>query len=275
MMIGDSGLTQIIRWMMRRLQSGWIFICAGLVLLLALSASPSIQARELNQTVPRPTATPTITGVPTVTATPPIAPTNTPVPGAPAPTDTPVPGAPAPTNTPVPGAPAPTNTPVPGTTPTTAEPLVTTPAVTQPQAAPAIAVTPTFALSLQMSAPTMGLPGDTVEIRYTVTNPSRTVANNVTIRNLVPEQLILISVESDTGDSFVKNEGEDRTVVILEWESLAAGQSVEATLFATIVSDLAPGSVIDNLAVAFADNTAGNTAGVSIGLPPALLPFFD
>jgi uncharacterized repeat protein (TIGR01451 family) len=262
MIIGDSGLTQAIRWMMRRLQSGWIFICAGLVLFLALSASPSVQARELNQTVPRPTATPTITGVPTVTATPPTAPTNTPVPGAPAPTDTPVPGAPAPTNTPVPGAPAPTNTPVPGTTPAA-------------QTAPAIAVTPTFALSLQMSAPTMGLPGDTVEIRYTVTNPSSTVANNVTIRNLVPEELILISVESDTGDSRLENEGENRTVVILEWESLAAGQSVEATLFATILPDLAPGSVIDNLAVAFADNAAGNTAGISIGLPPALLPFFD
>jgi uncharacterized repeat protein (TIGR01451 family) len=263
-MIGDSGLTLVIRWMMRRLQSGWIFICAGLVFLLALSASPSVQARELNQTVPRPTATPTITGVPTVTATPPIAPTNTPVPGAPAPTDTPISGAPAPTDTPVPGS-----------TPATAGTPVTTPAVTQPQAAPAIAVTPTFALSLQMSAPTMGLPGDTVEIRYTVTNPSSTVANNVTIRNLVPEELILISVESDTGDSRLENEGENRTVVILEWESLAAGQSVEATLFATILPDLAPGSVIDNLAVAFADNAAGNTAGISIGLPPALLPFFD
>jgi uncharacterized repeat protein (TIGR01451 family) len=251
MIIGDSGLTQAIRWMMRRLQSGWIFICAGLVLFLALSASPSAQARELNQTVPRPTATPTITGVPTVTATPPTAPTNTPVPGAP-----------APTNTPVPGAPAPTNTPVPGTTPAA-------------QAAPAIAVTPTFALSLQMSAPTMGLPGDTVEIRYIVTNPSRSVANNVAVRNLLPEQLILISVESNTGDSLLENEGEDRTVVILEWESLAAGQSVEATLFATIAPDLTPGTVIDNLAVAFADNAAGNTAGVSIGLPPALLPFFD
>jgi len=250
-MIGDSGLTQVIRWMMRRLQSGWIFICAGLVLLLALSASPSVQARELNQTVPRPTATPTITSVPTVTATPPTAPTNTPAPGAP-----------APTNTPVPGAPAPTNTPVPGTTPAA-------------QTAPAIAVTPTFALSLQMTAPTMALPGGTVEIRYTVTNPSRTVANNVTVRNLLPEQLILISVESNTGDSLVESEGADRAVVILEWESLAAGQSVEATLFATIVPDLTPGTVIDNLAVAFADNAAGNTAGVSIGLPPALLPFFD
>jgi uncharacterized repeat protein (TIGR01451 family) len=126
-----------------------------------------------------------------------------------------------------------------------------------------------------MSAPTMGLPGDTVEIRYIVTNPSRSVANNVAVRNLLPEQLILISVESNTGDSLLENEGEDRTVVILEWESLAAGQSVEATLFATIAPDLTPGTVIDNLAVAFADNAAGNTAGVSIGLPPALLPFFD
>jgi uncharacterized repeat protein (TIGR01451 family) len=121
----------------------------------------------------------------------------------------------------------------------------------------------------------MALAGEPVEIRYTVTNPSRTVANNVRLRNLLPEQLAFVSADSRTGALLVESEGENRTVFIVQWESLAPGQSVQVILSTRIASELPAGAVIDNLAVAFADNAAGYTAGVSIGLPPAILPFFD
>lgn len=259
-------------------RSGWIFIVAGVVLFLALVATPAALAGQLNQTVPVPTKTPTNTPVSTSTPTnTPAPPTDTPVP---APTDTPVP----PTNTPVP---RPTNTLAPGVTPqptstatstrtpsptaTKATATATRPPVNTPTATPI----PEFALELEVIAPEGALPGDQVEIQYTVTNPSDKVAQNVYVRNLLPDSLIYILGESETGEAFLETEGEDGTVILFYWETLEPNESVEARVLAVVAPEAEPGSVIDNLAVAYADNAAGFTAGVSIGLPPAILPFFD
>lgn len=225
-------------------KGGWLVATASALILLAMMATQPLLAAPPNQTVPLPTATSTAT--PVLTSTP----TNTPAPA----TNTPA----LPTDTPAPGiTPAPTDTPAPATTATN------TPV-------------PTFSMSLAMSASEMAFPGGEVEIRFTATNPSGSVANNVQVRNRLPDTLILISADAaNGGTSFLETEENGTTVVRFVWDTVAAGQSVEATIVAMVAPDLRAGSVIDNLGVAYAANAAASTAGISIGLPPAILPFFD
>lgn len=131
-------------------------------------------------------------------------------------------------------------------------------------------------MSLEMSAPTGALPGQTVEILLVATNPSSEVANYVRIRNRLPAALILVAAEADeNGIASVEIDSDGATVVLFDWLALAPGASAEATLTVQIAEDTRAGDVIDNLAVALADNGASATAGVSIGLPPAILPGFN
>lgn len=246
----------------KHLHRHWVLASAVAILGLALLGTPSALAERLYQTVPVPTPTLPSTPIPTATATyTPEPAVNTPVP----PADTPAPA----TNTPAPGStPAPaTNTPVPTNT-------------VAPTVAPAVGATntpiPTFAMALTMSAPRMALPGAQIEIRFTITNPSNQIATNVRVRNLLPEGLELISANAlNGGRTTLETERSGRTAILFSWDSLGANQSVEAVILATIAADAETGSVIDNLAVAFASNAASTTAGVSIGLPPAFLPYFN
>jgi uncharacterized repeat protein (TIGR01451 family) len=122
----------------------------------------------------------------------------------------------------------------------------------------------------------MAMPGAEVEIRLIVTNPSNQVATNVRIRNLLPEGLALIAADAqDGGLVTLETERSGRTAILFGWDSLGANQSVEAVIRASIAEDAEAGSVIDNLAVAYASNATNSTAGVSIGLPPAFLPYFN
>nr|HRJ40846.1 hypothetical protein [Caldilineaceae bacterium] len=66
-----------------------------------------------------------------------------------------------------------------------------------------------------------------------------------------------------------------RTIVLFTWPALQAGGEAQATLTVRIGASVANGTVIDNLAVAFADNAAAVTTGISLGTPPVHLPTFD
>lgn len=267
---------QLVR-LARLILNRWPLTIAIIMLGLAFFSNP-VLAERLNQTVPIPTRTPTNTPVPASTATfTPGPPTNTPVPPPP-PTNTPVPptNTPAPpTNTPRPGdPPAPTNTPVPPTPTSTA---TNTPTNTPtPTRTPGVLTTPTFTMLLEMDAPAGALPGEEIEIVYIVTNPSTSTATNVRVRNRLPEALTLVSAEADdNGTATLETEADGSTVVLFDWATLGPNESTTATLTVTVAEEAIPGDVIDNLAVAFADNGAPYTAGVSIGLPPAILPGFN
>jgi uncharacterized repeat protein (TIGR01451 family) len=96
------------------------------------------------------------------------------------------------------GCPAtPTFTPTPSNTPThtqtgtaTETPTETTTPTTTPTATPTLTPTPTPTLSLMVEMnPDPVLPGETLNISLTVTNPSRTLAANVQIDAILPNQL--------------------------------------------------------------------------------------
>ena len=109
-----------------------------------------------------------------------------------------------------------------------------------------------------------------------VRNPAAEQASNVRIRNRLPDMLTLVTADADNnGTASLDTDEDGATVVTFAWDTLAANQTAEAILAVKVSTDAKAGSVIDTLAVAFADNGAPATAGVSIGLPPAILPAFN
>ncbi len=258
----NSQINQNGRWRGR----GW-WVALGSLALLALAllggadAWAAPVADRMNQTVPGRTPTPQPTDVPTVTPTSPPAPTDAPPPpNPPDPTATPAGGSSG-------GGSAATATPLPTNTPT---------AVTTPTATGTATAVPGFGLVLQMAiSPTLTLQGSEVALRFVITNPGTVAAVNVQLRDELPKSLILVGSSVNGGKATVEKSGTGATILLLSWPSLAAGAKIEATVRVKIAANTPNGAVIDNLAVAWADNAAIYTAGISLGMPPALLPTFD
>jgi len=218
--------------------------------------------KRMNQTIPRPTPTAQATDVPTVTPT---------APAQPAPTDTPVPA--NPTATPVSGGGGGG-----GSAPTATTPPTNTPAaVSAPATTGSTATTvPNFGLRLQIAiSPTLVVQGSQVTLRFVVTNPGNAAAVNVQVRDELPRGLSLVEGSVNGAIATVGRNTAGATILLLSWPSLAAGATAEATVRVAIAPNTPNGTVIDNLAVAWADNAAASTAAISIGMPPALLPTFD
>lgn len=235
-------------------------VWGGLAIVVAFAAlaylfSGEVAAAPAQQTIPQRTPTAAATAVPTVT------PTSQSVP----PTATSVPA--GPTATSQPGAP--TNTPTAIQTPTI-QPSNTPAAPTTPTAVPA------FSLQGQMFvASGMARQGSEIEILITVVNPGTETALNVAVRDEVPGALQIVSISAEGGSATSEAGANGTSIVSFAWPSLAAGGEATATLVVRMDPKLANGSVIDNLAVAYADNAGPVTIGVSLGTPPVLLPTFN
>lgn len=235
----------------------WLLLAGGFF----LSSQPSVKAAPVknfpNQTIPQRTPTAPATAVPTVTPTAQQPATNTPEPATATPsgpTATSQPGAPTATSTPT-ASPQPTDTPVANTTPT---------------------AVPDFSLQGQMTvASGMTRQGDEVEIRITVVNPGAEAALNVAVRDELPGVLQIVSINAEGGTATSQAGANGTSIVFFAWPSLAPGGEASATIVVRIDPALADGSVIDNLAVAYADNAGAVTIGVSLGTPPLLLPTFN
>ena len=211
---------------------------------LAYLFSGEVAAAPAQQTIPQRTPTAAATAVPTVTPTSQSAPA----------TATSAPAGPTATHTPT-AQPQPTNT---ATVPTT------------PTAVPA------FSLQGQMAATSeMAAQGQEIEIQITIMNPGTEPAQNVAVRDEVPGALQIVSVSAEGGTATSQAGPNGTSIVLFAWPSLAPGSKTAATLVVRIAPNLANGSVIDNLAVAYADNAGAVTIGVSLGTPPQLLPTFD
>jgi uncharacterized repeat protein (TIGR01451 family) len=180
---------------------------------------------------------------------------------------------------------APTVAPTEAASTTAAEPLTSTLLVTSSVSATtatgimmeeAQPVTPTFSLELAISQdPAFAQQGDEVELQFVVTNSGNTTALNVEVRNELAPELTFIAADPGDGSLEEQTGNEDRFVFSIRWPELGPGESVTASVTVQIAEEVADGAVIDNLAVASADNAAPYTAGISIGLPPTMLPDFQ
>ena len=122
--------------------------------------------------------------------------------------------------------------------------------------------------------PPFAAQGDSIELRFTVTNNGELDATNVSLRDQLPEGLTYISADVDAGGTAAQTGTGDARIVRFVWPQLAAGESATAVISVKIDGSLPFGSVIDNLAAVNADNASSVTNGISIGMAPITLPDF-
>ncbi len=117
--------------------------------------------------------------------------------------------------------------------------------------------------------------GDPLLLHYIITNTGTGEASSLLLRNELVDALTIDEEGStSSGELMVFTTKSDATVFAVMWPTLAPGETITATIALTLAADLRDGSVVDNLAVALADNAKAQTAGLSIGLPPAMPPTF-
>ena len=117
--------------------------------------------------------------------------------------------------------------------------------------------------------------GQQVSIIYLIANTTEELATNLELRNEFSNQLRFLAIEDAGGGTAITETTElSNTIVSVTWPELVAGGEAEVRVRVEVAEELADGSVIDNLAVAVADNIAAITAGLSVGMPPTTLPEF-
>ncbi len=116
--------------------------------------------------------------------------------------------------------------------------------------------------------------GDSLELRFTVTNNGGSDATNVSLSDQLPEGLTYVSASAGAGGTADQSGSGDEPIVRFDWPQLAAGESATAVISVVIDGGLPFGAVIDNLAAVSADNASSVTNGISIGMAPLTLPDF-
>lgn len=171
--------------------------------------------------------------------------------------------------------------PAPTVAPTAAPAITQTVATTTTVQAAAQPVTQTVEPSVTLEVAMQQLPqfaaqGQPLAILFTITNTADADAVNVELRDELPAELSFIAVAMGGEGTLVPQTGvANRYVLDILWPALAAGEAVTATMQLEVAADVPDGTVIDNLAVATADNATSSTAGITIGMPPANLPDFQ
>lgn len=133
------------------------------------------------------------------------------------------------------------------------------------------------ALKFQIShAPTYIWPGQDLVMTFVVTNTGTVTAEIVRLRDDFPSQLHVIeAAASESGEIDSALLVSDLPVLLIRWPELAPSRALTATVWLEVDAEAELGSVIDNLAVAEAENAEGVTAGITIGMPPVKLPDFQ
>lgn len=124
--------------------------------------------------------------------------------------------------------------------------------------------------------------GHPFTMTFAVTNTSSSTLENVQVRNDFPPELIVVGAvpaddadDVDTADDIDFSEGvNEREVMLASWSEIAGGESRSFMVMIEVSTEVEMGTVINNLAVAIADNTDDVTAGIGIGMPPTRLPNF-
>ena len=117
--------------------------------------------------------------------------------------------------------------------------------------------------------------GKSFNFQFVVTNSTGSTATVVELRDDLPSDLIFVSANASGGGEVTSldNEQGGKLLTVL-WPQLAPDEEVTVTVSLQIPPDLAAGYVINNLAVAGAQNAKPTTAGLAIGMPPTTLPSF-
>ena len=136
------------------------------------------------------------------------------------------------------------------------------------------AAIPTLVLELLVEKyPAYTRPGERVELLFSVANAGNEPARNVQLRNELDPNLTFINFAVSGSGALVQEAG-STSIFNVMWEELMPGDEVTASVTVEVAENLPKGSVVDNIAIALADNAETISGGVSIGMPPSLLPDF-
>lgn len=135
-------------------------------------------------------------------------------------------------------------------------------------------VGPVLQLQLQQ-APPYAWQGQILTLIYQIDNRSDIAATTVELRNELPLELTVVGAPTlAVGTVMTETTDIGRTVIVVRWPEVQAGASVTAAVQVQVAESIADGAVIDNLAVVAADGAQSVTSGISIGMPPTILPDF-
>ena len=165
-------------------------------------------------------------------------------------------------------APSATNSTLTATAPMTTSAVVTTSSL--------LTSSKDVTLAFQMRpSPAFVWQGQLVNLQFVIANRSQTPAVNVRLRDDLPASLqYSAAVISHNGQFQQQAKAAGSSIISLAWPQVAAGSEVTATVTLRVASNLPNGSLIDNLAVVAADNAGDVPAGVTLAMPPTVLPLF-
>lgn len=162
-------------------------------------------------------------------------------------------------------------TPTETVTNTTAAATVT-PEAADPAAAPAGDTTLTVGIEQR---PPFAVQGKEIALIFTIANTDETTANNVVLRSELPAVLTLADVTASLAGEISQETGADgAAVVVVTWPAVEAGATATVNARVTVAADAPNGAVYDNLAAVSAENALDSSAGITIGMPPSMLPEF-
>ena len=133
---------------------------------------------------------------------------------------------------------------------------------------------PVLQLDVQMQ-PGFVWAGQEFTLEFAIANLSDQSVQNASFSTELAPTLAFVSA-AVSGDGAVSNSASDNGSVLVEadWGEIAAGATVNVTVDLRVVDVVPAGDVIDNLAVVGAADVDDITAGISIGMPPKMLPDF-
>lgn len=145
-----------------------------------------------------------------------------------------------------------------------AQPAAGSSAVTGTESAPAAGLSVAVA-----QQPPFAVQGKEIALIYTVRNDGAADLADVVLRSELPAPLTFVGASAAGGTV-----GEAAAPVVeITWPSLAVGQSATATVRVRVAEDVPNGTTFANLATVTAGDESAS-AGITIGMPPALLPEF-
>ncbi len=120
--------------------------------------------------------------------------------------------------------------------------------------------------------PPFAVQGREIALVYTVRNDGAEDLTDVVLSSELPGPLTLIAATAGAGGEVAQEAGSP--AVTVTWATLPAGEAAAATLRVRVAGDVPNGTTFANLASVTAANGETAGSGITIGMPPSLLPEF-
>ena len=120
--------------------------------------------------------------------------------------------------------------------------------------------------------PPFAVQGREIALIYTVRNDSAEDLADVVLSSELPGPLTLVAATAGAGGEVAQSA--DSPLVTVTWATVPAGGSATATVRVRVADDVPNGTTFANLASVTAGNGETTSSGITIGMPPSLLPEF-